>query len=279
MVKRLGINQGGYFGERSDICEVLDRTLASAKTRGWHQQQVLVNSERPLWFLHRPAHLRNRTAGARPPSVYLSTGIHGDEPAGPLAVLELVDKELLPEDLDVWLCPCLNPAGCAAGQRENPEGIDLNRDYRHLRSAEVQGHVRWLESLPNLDLTLLLHEDWEAHGFYVYELNRTEFRGISESIVEAVRPVCPIEQSPTVDGRPMAAPGIILPETDPIMRPEWPEAFWLYQKKTALSYTLESPSDFALSVRVSALVRAVGAAIQTFKVRNPGFAEEGVGWS
>ena len=63
-----------------------------------------------------------------------------------------------------------------------------------------------------------------------------------------------------IDGRP-ATGGIIRPELDPAKRPQWPEAFYLLQHKTRLSYTLEAPSDFPLPVRVNALVAAVNAAL------------------
>jgi hypothetical protein len=261
VVERLGINRGGYFGERTDICTVLDRTLAVASAQGWQQQTIDAGVGQTLCFLHRPVY----GDGAECPRLYISTGIHGDEPAGPLALQHLIEHELLPPDIELWVCPCLNPSGCARISRENADGLDLNRDYKHLRSPEVRAHVQWLQQLPELDLTLLLHEDWEANGFYVYELNQSDVSGIAESMVHAVKAVCPIESGPLVDGRPMSDLGIIRPETDPLVRVEWPEAFWLLQNKTSLSYTLESPSDYPLANRVAALVQGVLAAIRTWR--------------
>jgi hypothetical protein len=49
---------------------------------------------------------------------------------------------------------------------------------------------------------------------------------------------------------------------DPSSRPQWPEAFFLLNHKTRLSYTLEAPSDFPLSIRVAALVQGVKAAVK-----------------
>jgi hypothetical protein len=63
-----------------------------------------------------------------------------------------------------------------------------------------------------------------------------------------------------IEGRP-ASGGIIRPNLDPNTRPQWPEAFWLLQNKTRLSYTLEAPSDFPLGLRVNALVAGVQAAL------------------
>ena len=103
--------------------------------------------------------------------VYISAGIHGDEPAGPLAALQLLQEDCWPGDAALWMCPCLNPTGFPLNRRENAQGIDLNRDYRHLETAEVRAHIDWLQRQPSFDLTLCLHEDWESHGFYIYEVN------------------------------------------------------------------------------------------------------------
>ncbi len=69
--------------------------------------------------------------------IYISTGIHGDEPAGPLAALRLIQENHWPENAEIFLLPCLNPIGFTLNRRENANGIDLNRDYRNPKSAEV----------------------------------------------------------------------------------------------------------------------------------------------
>jgi len=150
--------------------------------------------------------------------------------------------------------------GFTLNRRENDRGIDLNRDYRHFKSDEVQAHVKWLKSQPHFNLTLCLHEDWESHGFYVYELNPDRRPSLARCIVEAVARVCPIDLSPQIEGR-EANGGVINPNLDPNSRPEWPEAFWLLQNKTRQSCTLEAPSDFPLETRVSALADGVNAAL------------------
>lgn len=259
-MQRLGRNKDRYLGEPIDV----DRTLAAcddaARCQGWRRELIQpFRLSRPAY--HRPA----RNSGAA--RVYISTGIHGDEPAGPLAARRLLEENDWP-DADLWLLPCLNPSGLRANTRENAEGVDLNRDYRHGRSAEVQGHVAWLENQPTFDLTLLLHEDWESHGFYAYEVNRGHHPSLAPAMIEAVRPVCPVDLSPVIDGREISEPGIIRPPLSPETRPEWPEALWLILNRTSLSYTLEAPSDWPLEIRVAALTRAVGAAVRSF-VRAP----------
>lgn len=149
--------------------------------------------------------LTKRTRGPRR-RVYLSAGIHGDEPAPPLALLELITHGVL-DDRAVWfVCPLLNPVGFLRRTRENAEGIDLNRDYKALRSLEIQAHARWLQRQPNFDLTLCVHEDWESQGYYLYELNPTGRPSLAPAMLEAVRHVCPLEPATMIDGRDVAEP-------------------------------------------------------------------------
>ena len=190
--------------------------------------------------------------------IYISTGIHGDEPGGPLAVLQLLQENRWPADADIWLCPCLNPTGFPLNTRENAQGVDLNRDYLNTKTAEISAHIAWLEKQPRFDVCMCLHEDWESQGFYVYELNPDNQPSFAEPIMENVSKVCPIDMSAEIEGRP-AAGGIIRPVSDPRSRPQWPEAFYLFTHKTRLSYTLEAPSDFTLQTRVAAELAGVRA--------------------
>ncbi len=201
-----------------------------------------------------------RTAGPRP-RIYLSAGIHGDEPAPPLALLTLLEAGFFDDRATWFLCPLLNPAGLAIGTRENAAGHDLNRDYLDLRAPETRAHVAWLQRQPPFDLSLCLHEDWESTGFYLYELNPGNRPSLAEPILAAVRPVCPIDAAATIDGRATAAPGIIRPIDDPLLRETWPEAIYLRAHHTTLSYTLESPSAFPCAQRLAALRAAIETAV------------------
>jgi hypothetical protein len=144
--------------------------------------------------------------------------------------------------------------------RENDGRKDLNRDYRNTETGEVAAHIAWLERQAQFDLYLCLHEDWESHGFYLYEQNPDNKISLAEKMIEAVKKVCPIDASEIIEDRP-AQNGIIRPNISPQERPLWPEALYLISHKARLGYTLEAPSDFPLPVRVNALVSAVNAAL------------------
>jgi protein MpaA len=203
--------------------------------------------------------LTKRTPG-RKPRIYLSAGIHGDEPAPPLALLSMIESGDFDARATWFLCPLLNPDGFVTGVRENASGVDLNRDYRHLESPEIRAHVAWLESQPNFDLAICVHEDWETAGFYLYELNPEKRPSLAENMVKAVSKACPIEMSPVIEGR-EAKGGIIRPSGDPLEREKWPESIYLQAHHTRLSYTIESPSALALETRLAALRTALRTAI------------------
>ena len=203
--------------------------------------------------------LTRRTPGPRP-RIYLSGGIHGDEPATTFALLSLLDSGFFDARAVWFICPMLNPAGLAKGIRENASGADLNRDYRQPESAEVQAHVKWLKSQPNFDLVICVHEDWESKGFYLYELNPDAGPSLAGPMIAAASKVCPIDMSPEIEGR-EAKGGIIQPVANPFEREKWPEALYLQVHHTRLSYTIESPSALPIETRVKALGAVIRSAV------------------
>ena len=96
MTQPLGKNDGGYFGETIRISDVLERTLASAEQNGWGVELFPGAGELPLYGMRRLAKREQL-------SVYISTGIHGDEPGGlfhslwafSCELVEAVDRHLL----------------------------------------------------------------------------------------------------------------------------------------------------------------------------------------
>lgn len=250
--KRLGRNLGGYFGETITIESALVCCLQAAREYGWRTEMLEVSPGLELIALRREGRKNAR-------KLFISAGMHGDEPAGPLAIWRLLKQNRWPDDIDLWVYPCLNPTGFQQNQRENKNGVDLNRQY-HLppdAEAEVKAHVQWLKRQPRFDAAICLHEDWESNGFYVYDLGGDASNSMVRSVLAAVEKVCPIDRSNMIDGMP-ARDGIMqIPENPKESMTEWPEAFYLLEEKTSSCFTFEAPSDFPLLLRVSALVRAV----------------------
>src|SRR5438552_6452819 len=102
-VQRLGRNQGAYFGETIDLQQVLRDDLDAARQFGWQIDELPVSAGLDLLAFR-------RVVQAPRTRLYLSAGIHGDEPAGPLALRQLLGENQWPKSADIWLCPCLNPS-------------------------------------------------------------------------------------------------------------------------------------------------------------------------
>jgi predicted deacylase len=255
----LGKNLGGYFGEPLNLPAFLRDLQRVAADTGWTEEVFLDTEARRLLALR-------RTALPSTVRVYISAGIHGDEPAGPLAILKLLEENQWPAHAEVVICPCLNPTGFALNRRQNMEGIDLNRQYHGPSALEVQAHIAWINKQANFDICVCLHEDWESHGFYVYELNPDRVPSFAPDIIKAVSAVCPIDQSAVIEGY-AAEGGIIRPSSDPLSRAQWPEAFYLFTSVTRLTYTFEAPSDFTMTTRVAALTVGVRSVLDALSAR------------
>lgn len=258
-MQRLGKNRGRYEGEVIDVDQVASGIHQAATVAGWECDDFFTGSEMNLRAYRRAAPKSERR-------VYISAGIHGDEPSGPVALLHLLEENRWPEGIDFWLVPLLNPTGFRRNSRENSGGIDLNREYRNPRALEIVSHVSWLERQPNFDLMILLHEDWEANGFYVYEVNPDDRPSLAEGLIESVRPVCPIETAATVDDFPCQG-GIIRPRIPAAERPLWAEAIYLLEHKTRHGYNIETPSDFPLPLRVKTHAHAVRSLLSMLAAR------------
>jgi len=217
---------------------------AAALSHGFTSEILHETEDGPLVAWERPGH---------GPRVYLSAGIHGDEPAGPLALLEMMERDAFPENFHWMICPALNPGGLAIHSRENRAGIDLNRDYLRKSTLEVAAHASWLDRHPVPDAFVSFHEDWESAGFYFYEINcGDDSPARSRAILNAVSPVFAHEQGVEIDGHAVREPGWIFHCAEADLPDSWPEAIWLAKKGCPLSFTFETPSQAHLPDRVHA---------------------------
>ena len=240
----------------------------AARADGWtiHHLSPTASGPRP-WF--------QRAAKTVPgaPSVYFSAGIHGDEISGPFALLELLRRPDVFAAFDVTMFPILNPDGLIKNLRHNAGGIDLNRDYRNSKSDEILSHIKALLTLGRFNAAMMLHEDFEGIGAYLYELNDEMPPGLGVKIISAMGQHVPIDIRPEIEDVP--ANGGVLSRKDLIAkmgpieeRPEWPEAIYLALNHTRVSYTTETPKPFPLAARVAAQIAAIEtllAAVQRSK--------------
>ena len=158
------------------------------------------------------------------------------------------------------------------GTRENAAGLDLNREYGHPIADETRAHLAWLERQPTPDLFISFHEDYDATGFYLYEIQLAGRPSIHRQIFEKVSAHLPIEPGPLIDGRESTGDGWFfreeLPDLTQFTAEEggYPEALHLSKSGCPLSLTFETPTHAApLEVRVKAHLAAIEATIDEFR--------------
>lgn len=217
---------------------------ASAKRAGFRETVLLQTDDGPLTAWEKDG---------KGPMIYLSAGIHGDEPAGPLAALELMRAGFFSDNHRWMICPALNPGGLALGTRENRAGVDLNRDYHVMGSPEIAAHAVWLSGKPVPDAFVSLHEDWESEAFYFYEINLGEDNPArAASLLAAVSGHFPADPGPEIDGHAIRGPGWIFHRAEADLPDSWPEAIFLAKRGCPLSFTFETPSRQPLEARIAA---------------------------
>lgn len=196
--------------------------------------------------------------------IYLSAGIHGDEPAATLGLVEWAEKNaaLLREE-SVLIAPCLNPWGLANNVRTDEEGRDLNRRFDKPGVGPIGKLLERIEGR-EFRRAVMLHEDYDARGVYLYELAQEE-NMIGEELLTAVEGVIPREEG-DVDGRETVR-GVVQRSDDleEIVREidGMPEAIKLSWQGAETALTFETPSEYSLYVRVRAQVAFLEAVMGT----------------
>lgn len=232
-----------------DYALLLRGWRAVARASGLRIQAFALAGKLPIYFL--------RTAAMSDPrAIYLSAGIHGDEPAGPAALLAWAEKNAAQlRSHPFLLFPCLNPWGLLNNSRYDEHGCDLNRTFA---DKSPPAPVRALERLIDRDrfaLSLTLHEDYDATGFYVYEvMRRAPFWG--EQLLRKARPLIAIDSRPNIDRR-RARAGLVRRQFKPQRFPAMPESIYLHRRHSYRTFTTETPSEFALETRIAAHVAVI----------------------
>jgi len=213
-----------------------------AKREGWKLRKFAEADGFPVFVIESP-----RRAG---PRLYLSAGIHGDEPASTEALIAWCAKRAgALKRCEVLIFPCLNPWGLQHNNRNDASGRDLNRGYHRNNVAVIEAQKKIVHGR-FFDAAVMLHEDFDAHGVYLYEIpGARPFWG--EKLLAVASKHVPREPRPSVEGR-RCRRGLIRTRITPQTLPEHPEAFFLRFGHTMRSLTFETPSEFSITARVRA---------------------------
>ena len=203
--------------------------------------------------------LESAAAAQGKPAIYLSAGVHGDEPAPPWGLLAWATDHIdLLRTGAFILSPCLNPVGLVSNTRMDGRGKDLNRRFHLTTDPLIQSWRRFIKGRP-LVLGLCLHEDYDCQGCYVYELSDRQ-RVLCDVALTAVEHLLPRDLRRSIEGR-NARRGIIRPKVIPSSI-RGPEAIVLHQMGCPVTLTFETPSEFGLDERVQAHRRFIEASLE-----------------
>ena len=198
-----------------------------------------------LYYLQSPALAENG-------GIYMSAAIHGDEPASSEALIAWAEKHTRRlAKLPVLLFPALNPWGLIHNERRDADGTDLNRLF-HRDDHPVIAAIKRVVGQRQFAVALMLHEDYDAEGYYAYEVKRERpFWG--EALLKVAGRFIAIDMRAKIDGRTSRA-GLIRRRFQKalFLKMGYPEAIWLHECHARRSLTVESPSEFALERRVRA---------------------------
>ncbi len=156
-----------------------------------------------LLFLPRFLFQRTRTVKPRI-KLGVFAGIHGDEPASVLGLIELVraleQEPVAGRDYQLWLYPLCNPGGYIDGTRASRSGKDLNREFWQ-NSPEPE--VRLLEremQRERFDGLISLHTDDTTDGVYGFIGGATLTEHLLKPALAAAERALPTNSAPEIDG-------------------------------------------------------------------------------
>jgi predicted deacylase len=198
------------------------------------------------------------------PSIYLSAGIHGDEPAAVEGLIRWAEASL--GKLESWnwmIFPCLNPWGLERNIRCDAEGCDLNRFYDSRTVPQINAQ-RALMKGAHFDAAATLHEDYDSRGFYLYEVAAKRPHW-GESLCAELASVMGADSRRKIDGH-AARNGLIRRRITPDLMKGHPEAFLLHFHHSVRTFTLETPSEESLEHRVRLQERFLAAMVKKLKL-------------
>jgi len=233
---------------------LMQRWAAFAKEAGFRWRRFVTVDGHAIYFLDSGRQKQSEEA------IYISAGMHGDEPAPPWALLEWAQENLkLLQARPFIFFPCLNPHGLIMNTRLDQRGVDLNRSFNHPDDPLI---AAWMKVMAGRkpSIGICLHEDYDAQGCYVYEL--TQLPSAAQAIMKDVAKVLPIDTRRSIEGRKAKEGSIVIVRRTPPDLPGHPEAFVLHLMGARHTFTFETPSEFSLIDRIAAQKQFISATLR-----------------
>jgi hypothetical protein len=189
-------------------------------------------------------------------------GIHGDEPAGVLALVDflkaLEETPWFGRSYRIYMYPLVNPTGYEDGTRQARCGKDLNREFWR-SSTEPEVALIEQELLEQrFDGIISLHSDDTSEGLYGFVRGATLAKHLLEPALAVAESALPVNQSNLIDGF-HAVNGIIHTGYHGILSAP-PDA-----SPAPFEIILESPQHAPLHLQQQALVLALTEIVRHYR--------------
>lgn len=201
-------------------------------------------------------------AAHEPIRLGLFAGVHGDEPAGSLALIKFLERLAVEParatGYELRAYPWVNPTGAEDGTRENRAGKDLNREFwRESEQPEVKAIEAELRTQRFHGL-ITLHADDTCEGHYGYAHGQPLDDALLRPALLAAEKVLPRDRRSKIDGF-TAREGVINDCFHGILcgPPE--------QKPRPFNLIFETPARAPLDDQVAANVAALDAILATYR--------------
>lgn len=187
--------------------------------------------------------------------------IHGDEPQGARALLELARLSRRDPGLfrgyELQLYPLCNPTGYEDGTRHSRRGEDLNR---HFWRGSAEPEVALLENeivMQRFHGIVALHADDTSNGLYGFVRGATISRELLEPALQAASRHLPVNLDPVIDGF-RAQGGIIQEGYEGILSAG-------SIKPRPFEIVFETPAHAPLETQAAASTAAVATILQRYR--------------
>lgn len=167
----------------------------------------------------------------------------------------------------IW--PCTNPTGFAAGTRANADGVDVNRTFDGSGHSPEARAVLDTSRSERPVLTLDLHEDCDAEGFYCYEYGGGEVgRCVIAQLESRGFPIDPLDVTfglagPLDDAHCLREPGRVVADAlrEAALLGGLSYSLAMARAGVAHALTFETPLQAAWETRIAMHAAAVRTAI------------------
>ena len=192
--------------------------------------------------------------------IYLSGGIHGDEPASVEGLYQWAELHgSMLRELPLMVFPCLNPWGLVHNRRTDRQNCDLNRCYHLSDIPRIQAQKELLRGF-TFRLAMCLHEDYDAQGVYLYEI-RKKLTTFGQELLSAAGYYIPVDLRRMIEGR-RAQQGWIARRVNLKKFPVFAEGIYVAFHHSERTITAETPSEYDLGKRVEAQIAMIQRAIE-----------------